>query len=414
MPDIVSSVDGVTNDGGDVDLIAGSNITITPDDGNNRITIASTASGDGHSLDADDGSPANVVYVDSTGGVGIGTTSPVYELDVRGDLKVGPSDSEHALVVKSVSGPYPGRVGIGIADPLVPLQTPGPVKIGTSSSLPTNFVGLAIYANDNTSSSYPLSIRNQAGDRLLGVLGDGKVFLGTTEPLARFHVVDTSIDLPQSALYVDVAVVEDPDAILGLYSSGSGQGGSGVTFGEVTGGALVDKWAIIRETTSGGSGLRFTCGTGSDQFANNLVMYMDDTRRVGIGTRSVGDYELYVAGDAYATGGWTPSDVRFKQEIEEIEGALDMVLDLRGVLFRWKTEEYVDKGFPEGRHYGVIAQEAEVVLPEIVKDGPDGGKAIAYTEIIPVSIESIKELKAENEALRRRLADVEVAIGMSD
>ncbi len=46
-PDLVSSVDGVSNDGGNIDLVAGANITITPDDANNRITIAATAaSGD--------------------------------------------------------------------------------------------------------------------------------------------------------------------------------------------------------------------------------------------------------------------------------------------------------------------------------------------------------------------------------
>ncbi|MBL7093172.1 tail fiber domain-containing protein [candidate division KSB1 bacterium] len=46
-PDFVSSVDGVKNDGGNIDLVAGSNITINPDDANNKITIsASTSSGD--------------------------------------------------------------------------------------------------------------------------------------------------------------------------------------------------------------------------------------------------------------------------------------------------------------------------------------------------------------------------------
>ncbi|MBM3287729.1 MAG: hypothetical protein FJY88_10335 [Candidatus Eisenbacteria bacterium] len=49
QPSIVSSLDGVTNDGGDIDLIAGSNVTITPNDANNTITIASTGGGIGGS-----------------------------------------------------------------------------------------------------------------------------------------------------------------------------------------------------------------------------------------------------------------------------------------------------------------------------------------------------------------------------
>lgn len=40
--------------------------------------------------------------------------------------------------------------------------------------------------------------------------------------------------------------------------------------------------------------------------------------------------------------------------------------------------------FPEGKHYGVIAQEIEKVLPELVKEGAEGDKAVAYTELIPV------------------------------
>ena len=57
LPDIVSSIDGVTNDGGDIDLVAGTNITITADDTNDRITIEATggAAGDITAVHADDG-----------------------------------------------------------------------------------------------------------------------------------------------------------------------------------------------------------------------------------------------------------------------------------------------------------------------------------------------------------------------
>jgi len=74
---------------------------------------------------------------------------------------------------------------------------------------------------------------------------------------------------------------------------------------------------------------------------------------------------------------------------------------LNGLSYEWKTEEYMDRGFQEGRHYGVIAQEIEKVLPEIVNTAPDGTKSVAYTEIIPVLIEAIKEQQKEIEQLKK-------------
>ncbi|MFC1799620.1 DUF1670 domain-containing protein [Candidatus Eisenbacteria bacterium] len=81
----------------------------------------------------------------------------------------------------------------------------------------------------------------------------------------------------------------------------------------------------------------------------------------------------------------------------------------QGLRFNWRREDYEDRGFPEGTHYGVIAQEAEMVLPEIVSTAPDGERSVAYAELVPVLIESIKELRAENLALSERIEALEGA-----
>ncbi len=112
--------------------------------------------------------------------------------------------------------------------------------------------------------------------------------------------------------------------------------------------------------------------------------------KVSIGTTNTSGYMLYVYGSAYTTGSWLGSDARFKDDIQEIEQPLEKVLRMKGVNYHWKTEEYRDRNFPEGRHYGVIAQDIEKVLPEIVME-TNGEKAVAYTEIIPVLIEAMKE-----------------------
>jgi hypothetical protein len=103
--------------------------------------------------------------------------------------------------------------------------------------------------------------------------------------------------------------VEAPDAVLGLYSNNVGSGGSAITFGEIAFGSLVDKWGIVRETDTGGKGLRITYGTSTDQFVNPTVMYLDDSGNVGIGTNSP-DEELEVVGDILASGDYTYSSAK--------------------------------------------------------------------------------------------------------
>jgi len=69
-------------------------------------------------------------------------------------------------------------------------------------------------------------------------------------------------------------------------------------------------------------------------------------------------------------------------------------------------DEFKEKGFPEGRHYGVVAQEVERVLPEVVKEGPGGEKSVSYTEIVPVLIEAIKEQQKEIERLKMEVTEL--------
>ena len=84
------------------------------------------------------------------------------------------------------------------------------------------------------------------------------------------------------------------------------------------------------------------------------------------------------------------SDINLKTNISTVENALDTVSSLRGVKFQWKEDDRIS--------YGVIAQELEVVLPDLVSSGDI--KTVNYNGIIGVLIEAIKELKAEVEDLK--------------
>ena len=110
---------------------------------------------------------------------------------------------------------------------------------------------------------------------------------------------------------------------------------------------------------------------------------------------------LYVNGALNVTGDITAyytSDARLKTNIFNIENALDKVNRLNGVTFEWNEtgRSLFDEDFviPD-LEVGVIAQEIQAVLPEVVTTRNNGMLAVNYEKIVPLLIEAIKELSAE-------------------
>jgi len=101
--------------------------------------------------------------------------------------------------------------------------------------------------------------------------------------------------------------------------------------------------------------------------------------------RCVGDIVAYYS-----------SDQQFKDNIVTLDGALDKVKAIRGVRFDWNDKQDVY----EGHDIGVIAQEVEAVLPELVhyREHNDS-KAVDYVKLTAVLIEAVKELSAKVAAL---------------
>ena len=103
-----------------------------------------------------------------------------------------------------------------------------------------------------------------------------------------------------------------------------------------------------------------------------------------------------------------PSDERYKKNIQQLEQSLDKVTHLTGVSYEWKTEEYGDRGFKEGRQIGLIAQEVEKVFPELVQTDSDGYKGVAYDKLVPVLIEAVKEQQKEIKEKTRALSGLKM------
>ncbi len=124
---------------------------------------------------------------------------------------------------------------------------------------------------------------------------------------------------------------------------------------------------------------------------------------VGIGTWSPGAYKLYVAGTIYTSGGCSGcSDVRWKKNISPLSNAVETVSKLKGVTFEWKVEEYPDMFFKKGKDIGLVAQEVEAVLPELVYEDK-GYKLLRYERLAPLLVEAIKEQQREIDALRQEV-----------
>lgn len=115
------------------------------------------------------------------------------------------------------------------------------------------------------------------------------------------------------------------------------------------------------------------------------------------------DGDLHVDGDVIAFS-TTVSDARLKDDVETIENATDKVKQLRGVEYTW------NKGSRKGqREIGVIAQEVEAVVPEVVHDkklplvDDETYKTVDYEKLVALLIESNKELAARVETLEAKL-----------
>ena len=91
------------------------------------------------------------------------------------------------------------------------------------------------------------------------------------------------------------------------------------------------------------------------------------------------------------------SDISLKDNITPIPNALDKVLQIRGVTFNRNDIE------DNPRHAGVIAQEVEKVLPEVVSEGEDGIKSVAYGNMVSLLIEAIKEQQEQIDMLKEKL-----------
>ena len=133
-----------------------------------------------------------------------------------------------------------------------------------------------------------------------------------------------------------------------------------------------------------------------------------------------GYYAGYFYGDTYVDGSLTTcdfynlSDIRLKTNILPLEKSgtrqdrtLDKIQSINVITYNLKRPTKGENAserrtkYDEKRHYGVSAQELREIFPNLVQEGQDGYLAVSYTEMVPLLLQCIKELKQEVDKFKK-------------
>ena len=233
------------------------------------------------------------------------------------------------------------------------LTTTGTVTTGTWSGL----FGAVSGANLTS-----LTAGNLSGTIPSGVLGNSSLFIGTTSialnrTTASQTLTGVSID-GNAATVTNGVVTTGNQSIAGIKTFSNGTASTTNTTGSVV--------------ITGGLGVSGAINAGADV-------------------------------TAYAT-----SDIRLKTNIENIPDALAKVNLLNGVTYNWNDLAHeVEHKDTSVRETGVLAQQVNDVLPEVINIRDNGYMAVRYEKMVPLLIEAIKELTEQNRQLAQRLSDLE-------
>lgn len=329
------------------------------------------------------GSPngTEAMRITATGSVGIGTTSPNYLLHAYASTNTasGITSSNASSGSSAYSKFY---LTNDTSDAILFLNSSGRTDDGGANAL---------------------TLRNDAGLlRLQGaggynnakgitILGSGNVGIGTTTP-------GVTLDIGGGAAYINgnptyqlfsssdktIQIRSSNQAVISLLSDTDAAGAKigGLYFGR-TGGQGDAWWNLI-----GIRGVQQTAGT---------VAYADliTVSNLGGELMRVNGYN----GNVSIKGSLTQnSDFRLKRDISTISSALDKLRLLRGITFHW-----IGMDRDQAEQMGLIAQEVQKSFPQLVTSDDKGLLSVNYSGFVAPLIEAVKELKAENDALRAEI-----------
>lgn len=353
------------------------------------ITSADIAFGSGNS-----NSFSEVMRVKGNGLVGIGTSLPSGRLDVVGGsawfrgtsnishLNLGTTEDTYIrggkagskVFINDIASPgsvYIGsNVGIGNTIPDAPLSFANAIgnKIAFYSSGVSSQYGIGIQSGllqmytDGIAADIAFGTGGSASfTERMRIKGNGNVGIGNNNPVKP-------LSFPASL----------GEKIL-LYPGGTGEVGIGVYGNE-----------LRLHADNPGAKISFGTQDNAGVFTENALAQRN------------GAYAFSILGSLWVNGTTYASDERFKQNISPIQSPLQKLLQLNGVEYEMKTNEFLKYHFQPGRQMGLLAQNVEKIAPEAVSE-MDGYKGVDYARLVPLLIESIKALKLELDELKNRI-----------
>jgi len=329
--------------------------------------------------------------IDAGGNVGIGTDNPSQLLTVKnsgdGEMYITGNSISSAAGYDSVTGEPSNWGNLEIKAGF--MQTTGQQSLYRINGWNDTSSG-----NDGTSGSHQFYTNDTEQMRINFA---GNVGIGTTGPSGKLHIYE-STGTSEGADGVGSLVIEH----------GNNAGHSSIVFPSAAN--RTSDYGYIRyqddinDATTPGTpeSALLTIGTQNDSDDNIALM---PSGNVGIGKTDPGE-KLDVTGNIKCSGNVTAdsfiavSDRKLKQNIVPIESALDKVCRLEGVHYEFKNT-------PDVKRMGLIAQDVEKIIPEVVSENNEGIKGIDYGPIVSILIESIKELKEENKKLNKKIDDMQ-------